>query len=81
MVQYAVWRYADRGVVNSIYEEIGGSVCKDKDRFIELYDYATHEPHSFMFIDLNPKRPELALRKGFDELILVDDEEVESEVK
>jgi hypothetical protein len=55
-----------------IQEEVGGEV--EKNDFYKIYNYATAEPHSFLFIDLHPKTNHPSkYRKCFNEFICVNE--------
>lgn len=52
-----------------IEDEIAGEVGKEV--FKKVYDYAVDEPHSFLFVDLHPKKEHPSkFRKRFEEFIL-----------
>jgi hypothetical protein len=52
-----------------IAEEVSGEI--DTDTFYKLYDYATDEPHSFLFIDLHKKSEHPSgFRKRFSEFLI-----------
>lgn len=40
------------------------------DEFVRMWDWATEEPHSFFFIDMDAKDKRLRFRKNFDTLIV-----------
>ena len=53
-----------------IQEEVGGEVSKED--FYKIYNYATSENHSFLFIDMHPKQHHPSkYRKCFNEFICV----------
>ena len=57
--------------LTEIQEEVGGEV--DKDSFHKIYNYATADPHSFLFVDLHPKPNHPSkYRKNFNEFLCVD---------
>jgi len=57
---------------SQIEDEIAGEVGKET--FKKVYDYAVDEPHSFLFVDLHPKKEHPSkFRKRFSEFILVED--------
>ena len=59
-----------------IQEEIGGEVSKDE--FYKIYNYATADPHSFLFVDLHPKKNHVSrFRKCFAEFIICNEEKNE----
>lgn len=58
--------------LKQITEELSGEVSPEL--FLEVYNYATNEPHSFLFIDLHRKAEHPSMfRKNFDEFIITDD--------
>jgi len=58
--------------LKQITEELSGEVSPEL--FLEVYNYATSEPHSFLFVDLHRKKEHPSMfRKGFDTFILTDD--------
>ena len=64
-----LWHTHDTTQLESIYKEIGNSVPKD--RFYEIYNQATTNPHDFLSLDLNKKKNHISqFRKNFDEYIL-----------
>jgi len=50
-----------------------------KEQFLELYEKATHQPHSFLTVDNNPRHPLLAFRKNFDSILVPGEEDEEDE--
>jgi hypothetical protein len=66
----ALFKSKNENELKDIQQEVSGEV--DKDTFYKMYDYATAEPHSFLFIDLHPKQPQYRFRKCFDELLVND---------
>ena len=58
--------------LRQVTEELSGEVSPEL--FLECYNYATSEPHSFLFVDLfrKPEHPS-NFRKNFDEFIITDD--------
>ena len=55
-----------------IQEEVGGEVSKEQ--FYKIYNYATADPHTFLFIDLHPKKTHPSkYRKCFNEFIVCDE--------
>lgn len=63
--QFAIWRTADVTELKALYDEIA-SVCSWQD-FLALFQYATEEPHSFLFVNLNAgSDPRDIFKKNFD---------------
>lgn len=55
---------------DQISDELAGEIGKEE--FKKVYDYATSEPHSFLFVDLHPKDNHPSrFRKNFDEFVVV----------
>jgi hypothetical protein len=50
--------------IEEVMEETSGHISKDK--FLELFNKATNEPKSFLFIDFKPQNIDLMCRKRFD---------------
>jgi hypothetical protein len=49
---------------------------------MKVYEYATEEPHSFLFIDLHKKKTDPSMfRKQFSEYIIVEDLQKNNEEK
>lgn len=66
----AIFKSKDEKELDDISQEVGGEV--DKDTFMKVYDYATAEPHSFLFIDLHKKENHPSMfRKKYDEYIII----------
>lgn len=62
--------------LKDIQQECSGEISEEI--FYKMYNYATAEPHSFLFIDYHPKEPKYMFRKRWDELILPDDNIINS---
>ena len=55
-----------------IQEEVGGEVSQET--FYKIYNYATADPHTFLFIDMHPKKNHPSkYRKCFNEFIVCDE--------
>ena len=52
---------------SQIYDNFGTYVSEQA--FMDLYEYATQEPHGFLYIDTDPKEPYMRFRCGFNEFI------------
>jgi hypothetical protein len=68
---FVLFKTSDLKQLEEIASLFGAFV--DRDTFIALYKYATREPHGFFMVDLNPKTPSHRFRKGFNELLSVED--------
>lgn len=54
---------------DQIADEVAGEIGKEE--FKKVYDYATDEPHSFLFVDLHPKSNHPSrFRKNFNEFLV-----------
>lgn len=68
---YCLFKTSDLKQLDEIASLFGAYISKE--RFMRLFKYATRDPFSFFMVDLNPKTPEHRFRKGFNELLSVDD--------
>jgi len=75
--QFFIFPTKDTTQLESIYEEVANLVPKEQ--FLELYEKATHQPHSFLTVDNNPRHPLLAFRKNFDSILVPGEDEEEKE--
>ena len=57
----------DKKQLKQIYEHFGNTI--EEEEFVDMYKYATHDPHSFLYIDTDPKEESMRFRKGFNEYI------------
>jgi hypothetical protein len=64
---YIIFATSDLKQLQMIYEHFGSMVSKEK--FMQMYQYATSTPHGFLMIDSDPKTPEQRFRSGFNELL------------
>lgn len=62
--QYFIWPTRDTTQLEAIYHEVANLV--DHEDFVDLYEKATKDPHSFLTIDNNPPHPTLQFRRNFD---------------
>jgi len=66
-----IFKMKDKSQIQQIAKEMGGEV--DEETFMKVYERATDEPHSFLFVDLFPKGLHPSqFRKRFDEFLLSD---------
>ena len=63
-----VFKSHDKKSITELSEEVAGVVTAEK--FLQLYTFATKEPHDFLFIDLVNRKDKF--RKNFDEIISID---------
>jgi len=64
---YIVFSTSDEKQLHQIYEHFGNLVPRE--RFFDMYKYATSKPHGFLMIDTDPKSPDHRFRSGFNELL------------
>lgn len=57
--------------LRDVQQECSGEISEET--FYKLYNYATAEPHSFLFCDFHPKKSEYRFRKCWDQLLLPDE--------
>lgn len=63
-----LFKTKDASELDEISSEFSGEIPKET--FMQVYEYATEEPHSFLFIDLHPKPTDPSIfRKRFDTYI------------
>jgi hypothetical protein len=67
--------------LRDVQQECSGEI--DEATFYKMYEYATAEPHSFLFIDFHPKEPKYRFRKHWNELLIPEEinEKLETEKK
>lgn len=67
-----VWKTKDEAELKEIADECSGEVGKET--FMKVYEAATEEPHSFLFIDFHKKKEHPSMfRKRFDTFLIPDD--------
>ena len=64
---YIVFLTSDEKQLNQIYEHFANMIPKEQ--FLAMYQFATSQPHGFLFIDTDPKIPEHRFRNGFNEFL------------
>jgi hypothetical protein len=64
---YIVFSTSDKKQLQQIYENFGNLISRD--RFFDMYRYATSNPHGFLMIDTDPKTSESRFRSGFNEFL------------
>ena len=64
---YIVFATSDEKQLRQIYEHFGNMVPRE--RFFDMYRYATSTSHGFFLIDTDPKTPESRFRSGFNEFL------------
>ena len=69
----------DLSEIKQVAEAFSGEI--DTDKFMELYEEATNEDHSFLFIDLHYKKgiQPSGFRKRFDQYLIPEEKEKSSE--
>ena len=69
-----LFRTKDESELKSIGESFSGEISVDK--FYKVYEKATDEPHSFLFVDLHKKDTQPSMfRKRFDQYLIPDEVE------
>jgi hypothetical protein len=64
---FCLFKYANsRIIAEDMYEEVSNA-CREEE-FVELFEYATGEPHSFLLLDFTGPRERL-FRKNFTEVL------------
>jgi len=71
--QFFIWRTADKGQLEAMWEEFANAV--DFDTFEKIFHMAVDDdPHDFLTVDINPARDELGnFRKNFDTTLTLGD--------
>ena len=64
---YAIWKCRDEKELENIYKSVSGECSFEE--FMKIYNYCTNEKHSFMFIDLFPKKEHYKYRKNLNEYV------------
>lgn len=65
-----LFKLKSKTVLKQIVEEVANDV--EEAAFLQAYDYATAEPHSFLTVDFFPRTPQQRFRKGWDAYLLLD---------
>ena len=73
-----LFKSKNEGELKDIQQECSGEVSEET--FYKMYEYATNEPHSFLFIDFHPKEPKYRFRKYWDQLLIPDEFENENKI-
>lgn len=68
-----LFKSKNEGELKDIQQECSGEI--DEDTFYKMYEYATAEPHSFLFVDFHPKEEKYRFRKHWDELLIPEEME------
>lgn len=67
---FILFKYANKDVIlKDIYIEVS-NLCTE-DEFLELFAYATDEPHSFLCLNFTQKDKSKIFRKGFDMILRI----------
>lgn len=66
-IVFALFKTGNRRELQWIWENFGAQL--EYEKFLEVYNYAVAEDHSFLLIDTAAKRPYMKFRKGFNEYI------------
>ena len=62
-----IYKTGDLKQLKRIYENFTTYV--NFEEFMKVYECAVSQPHSFLFIDMDPKDPSMRFRSGFNEFI------------
>jgi hypothetical protein len=66
-----IFKTKNENEFNDLRDEVAGEIGKDL--FTTIYEIATNEPHSFLFIDFNPKKSHPSrYRKNLDTFLIVE---------
>lgn len=75
-----LFKTKDSSELEEIASELSGEIPVET--FMKVYEYATAEPHSFLFIDLHKKKTDPSMfRKQFSEYIILDNLQKNNEEK
>jgi hypothetical protein len=65
---FILFKYANKEVIlKDLYVEVS-NLCTEEE-FLELFDYATNEPHSFLCLNFTQNDKSRIFRKGFDTVL------------
>ena len=68
-----IFKTKNENEFNDLREEVAGEIGKEL--FTKIYEIATDEPHSFLFLDFNPKKSHPSrYRKNLDTFLIVNDD-------
>ena len=68
-----IFKTKNENEFNDLRDEVAGEIGKDL--FTKIYEIATDEPHSFLFIDFNPKKEHPSrYRKNLDTFLIANDD-------
>jgi hypothetical protein len=68
-----IFKTKNENEFNDLRDEVAGEIGKDL--FTKIYEIATNEPHSFLFIDFNPKKEHPSrYRKNLDTFLIANDD-------
>lgn len=67
-IVFALFKTGNKRELYWIWENFGAQL--EYEKFLQVYNYAVEEPHSFLYIDTAPKREYMRFRKGFNEYII-----------
>ena len=76
--QICLWKSENQKEINNYIEELSGTLGRtrqeQKENFLDLYEFATEEPHSFLYINYHQPKKENKFHRNFDEILRFDDE-------
>lgn len=68
-----IFKTKNENEFNDLRDEVAGEIGKEL--FTKIYEIATDEPHSFLFLDFNPKKSHPSrYRKNLDTFLIVNDD-------
>ena len=68
-----IFKTKNENEFNDLRDEVAGEIGKEL--FTKIYEIATDEPHSFLFIDFNPKKSHPSrYRKNLDTFLIAEDD-------
>jgi hypothetical protein len=67
---YLLFNMRDERLLKNIFEEVS-NLFNNYDEFKAIFNYATQEPHTFLYIDTDTKKNNI--RKNFDNVIIYDE--------
>jgi hypothetical protein len=72
MTHCMIWAPSDKKKKEQIAEELSNNI--DSDTFLAALKLACppDDPHSFLFVDMCPKKPDMQFRKNMDQKIIID---------
>jgi hypothetical protein len=67
---FVIYKFCNmKVVVDDIYSEVSGMLTPEE--FLQVYEYATKEPHDALVLDMTGGKPENRIRRNFDTRIIL----------